>query len=406
MEDDTARALAECGTILACLLDPGTSIPEYRRRLFGKLGLTWRITDTNAKPRGWVDRCVSGTDMAAASHFRVHNESAHYDLKSITGCESRLYSDGTTAGLVCELRMDCGCKVEAPFCVLLEALGAVSGSCIGEKSQTTGSDDRITLTDGLGLVLVEDVENQATEQRFRLVSFEGSAFAYDFHAALCRFTRRGRQVDDARVRWLWPRGRALVDSGFRHGLIHMLRGYGYVNARGAGTLLLCRSHPLDYYRVMGICIDEGISNWRKVRSFVTIHAMGYSLPWSAFVAVLVGRVKGIYERAHHSAAGKRYLGKLCLRAAGVLGGWMQRIYECVSKSWVGKGLGFLGDAERIAQDICKWVYRPAVAASAAIFVLETELGAVGFSILCLSLSLLLLFFFCFLVLCCFFLFRF
>jgi len=290
-EDETGRFLVRCGTILGRLLDPGYDIGEYRRRLFDGLGPVWKPTDANARPVDWVDRCVSGTYLATASHFRVHNESAHYNMAAITKCKSRLCND-TTKRLECVMRMNCGCQVVAPFCMLFEAITAVRGSSLGARSATRDDDGRITLTDGLGLVQVEEAE-QGREQRFRLIALEGSADAHRKHALLCMSTPPGRPVDEKML--MWPKGRALVDGNFSHGLPAILRGYGYVEAGGAGNLLLTRSHPLAYYRVMGVCIDNGISDWRKVNSYVTIHAMGHPSTWPGISDILQAIVKPISE---------------------------------------------------------------------------------------------------------------
>ena len=40
----------------------------------------------------------------------------------------------------------------------------------------------------------------------------------------------------------------------------MIRKYGYVETGGSGNLLICRNYPLGQYKVIGVCIDEVISN--------------------------------------------------------------------------------------------------------------------------------------------------
>jgi hypothetical protein len=67
----------------------------------------------------------------------------------------------------------------------------------------------------------------------------------------------------------WPTGRALVREEFRHDIADMIRDYGYVETGGSGNLLICRSHPMDQYKVVGVCIDEFIAN-KKGRPTVTI----------------------------------------------------------------------------------------------------------------------------------------
>jgi hypothetical protein len=46
----------------------------------------------------------------------------------------------------------------------------------------------------------------------------------------------------------------LVREDFSHDMTDMARDYGYIET-GAGNLLICRNHPLDKYRVVGVCID-------------------------------------------------------------------------------------------------------------------------------------------------------
>ncbi|GAB1314483.1 hypothetical protein MFIFM68171_04693 [Madurella fahalii] len=289
--DETGRFLVRCGTILGHLLDPGHDIGEYRRRLFGGLGPVWKPTDANAKPIDWVDRCVSGTYLATASHFRVHNESAHYRMAAITKCQSRLYNN------------------------------------TAEKLESATSDDngRITLTDRLGLVQVEETE-KGKEHRFRLIALQGSADAYSKHAGLCRSTPLGRPVDEKTI--VWPKGRALVDGNFSHRLTAtLLRRYGFVETGGAGKLLLCRSHPLAHYRVMGICIDEAISDGRKDNTDVTIDALGHSSAWPGITDILRAMVESFFEWAQP-------VWLEGLRIAGELASKMRVVYERIRPSVV------------------------------------------------------------------------
>jgi len=124
--DETGRILVQCATILGSLMDPGYNILEFRRRMLDKLQPYWTVSDPNAKPTGWVDRCVSGTGWGDlnADLFRVHNRSMNCYLGAITGCASRLYNK-TTAGISCEVRVNCGCTLTGPFPLMFEAITAV-----------------------------------------------------------------------------------------------------------------------------------------------------------------------------------------------------------------------------------------------------------------------------------------
>lgn len=124
--DETGRILVECSTILGSLMDPGGDVVEYRRRLLSKLQPYWNISDLNAKPSGWIDRCVSGTRWANPnpSLFKVHNRSMNYRMGELTDCESRLQNENT-ASISCEVRVNCGCRIIAPFSLIFEAITAV-----------------------------------------------------------------------------------------------------------------------------------------------------------------------------------------------------------------------------------------------------------------------------------------
>lgn len=124
--DETGRILVQCATVLGTLMDPGFDITRYRRRLLQKLQPHWTVTDPNAKPTGWIDRCVSGTGWGNfnPSLFRVHNRSMNYRLGAMTGCGSRLHNE-TTAGISCEVRVECGCVITGPFSLIFEAITAV-----------------------------------------------------------------------------------------------------------------------------------------------------------------------------------------------------------------------------------------------------------------------------------------
>jgi hypothetical protein len=260
--DETGRILAQCATILGSIMDPGCDVVEYRRRLLSKLQPRWKISDPNAKPTGWIDRCVSGTDWEKPHPllFRVHNRSMNYKMGAIFACGSRLQNE-STAGISCEVRVNCGCTIVAPFSLIFEAITAVEGSSLGGASATLDDDSRIVLKDGLGLVQVGDVG-----RAFSLVATGGDV---DFHKSYsygCRSTK----VDKPVVPKLpWPTGRALVRAEFTHGITDGMRDYGYVETGGSGNLLICRNQPLGQYKIIGVCIDESIET-KKGRHTVTI----------------------------------------------------------------------------------------------------------------------------------------
>jgi hypothetical protein len=181
-------------------------------------------------------------------------------MVDITGAESRLQNE-TTAGISCEVRINCGCTIIAPFSLLFEALTAVEGSFLGDASATLDQDNRIILKDGLGLVQVGDVG-----KAFNLVAFGGDVSSYKSYVSNCRSTK----VDKAVVPKLpWPTGRALVREEFTHDATDMMRDYGYVETGGSGNLLECRNHIMGDYKIVGVCIDEYIDNKKGCRS-VTI----------------------------------------------------------------------------------------------------------------------------------------
>ena len=143
VRDETGRRLVQCATILGSIMDPGCDVIQYRRRLLGKLQPKWNISDPNAKPIGWIDRCVSGTGWENPNplHLRTHNMSMNYNMVDITGCGSRLANE-STASISCEVRVDCGCRIVAPFSLIFEAITAVNGSFLGRPlrawTKTTG----------------------------------------------------------------------------------------------------------------------------------------------------------------------------------------------------------------------------------------------------------------------------
>jgi hypothetical protein len=263
-KDETGRILVQCATVLGTIIDPGSHVVEYRRRLLGKLQPNWDISDPSAKPTGWIDRCVSGTywENPHPQYLRTHNMSMNYRMKSVIGCESRLENE-STAGISCEIRVNCGCIIVAPFSMVFEALMAVQGSFLGDTYTTLDSDGRIVLKDGLGLVQVGDVG-----RAFNLVAFGGDINAHKVYSSRCRSTKKNKPIPWPE-KLQWPRGKALVREEFTHKFTDMMRDYAYVETGGSGNLLICRNHVIDDYRIVGICIDEYIAN-KKGKHSITI----------------------------------------------------------------------------------------------------------------------------------------
>lgn len=251
VRDDTGRILVQCATILGSLMDPGHDVVEYRRKLLRKLQPNWNITDPNAKPMGWIDRCVSGTlwEKPNSQDVRVHNMSMNHNMVDITSCDSRLENE-STANISCEVRVNCGCTVVAPFSLIFQAITAVEGSFLGDTSVSLDEDNRIVLQDGMGLVQVGDVG-----RTFNLVAFGGDVHAHKSYASSCRSTKIDKPVVS---KLTWPSGRALIREEFTHDMTDMMRDYGYVETGGSGNLLICRTHVLDQYKIIGVCIDETI----------------------------------------------------------------------------------------------------------------------------------------------------
>jgi hypothetical protein len=264
VKDETGRTLIECATWLASIIDPGGSVVDYRRRLLRKLRPNWAVTDANAKPANWIDRCVSGSWLEDPDpfHIRVHNRSANYHFRDMTDFESRLENDNTKK-LSCHLVVNCGCTIVAPFAMMMEAILAVEGSSLGETAYDLDDDGRIVLQDGLGLVQVGDVG-----KGFHLVAFGGDRNAHKVYAAGCRKTKETKRVIPE-PKHPWPRGRALVRDDFKHDATDLMKDYGYVNTGGSGNLLICRNHPVDSYKIVGVCIDRHIDNEKGMRE-VTI----------------------------------------------------------------------------------------------------------------------------------------
>jgi hypothetical protein len=254
--NETGRILVQCATILGSIMDPGCDVVGYRKRLLHKLQPYWLISDASAKPTGWEDRCVSGTywERPDPLHFKVHNRSMNYKMGEIAGCGSRLQNE-STASISCEVRVNCGCIILAPFSFIFEAITAMEGSCFGGVSATLDEDSRICLKDGLGLVQAGDVGRS-----FDVVAFGGDVDSYKVHAQSCRSTTVTRPVFP---KLLWPVGRALVREGLSlasKGVKGLMKDYGYVETGGSGNLLIYRKNRLDYYKIIGVCIDEYIRN--------------------------------------------------------------------------------------------------------------------------------------------------
>jgi len=267
VKDETGRILVQCATILGSIMDPGGDVVAYRRRLLSKLGPDWTISDPNAMPVDWINRCVSGTfwENPNTKYLRTHNMSMNYRMVDITDCHSRLHNE-RTAKISCEVRVNCDCTIIAPFSLIFEAITAVEGSSLGDASQTLDEDNRIVLKDGLGLVQAGDIG-----KIFNLVAFGGDNNFYKNYSSQCRKTRSNRPVLPQAIPQLsCPKGKALVAADFNHGMINMTRDYGYVRNEGSGNLLIRRNHPLDQYRIIGVCIDESIDNKDESTTVVRI----------------------------------------------------------------------------------------------------------------------------------------
>ena len=181
-------------------------------------------------------------------------------MVDITGCETCLENESTVS-ISCEVRVNCGCTITAPFSLIFEAITAVEGSFFGDASAALDEGNRIILRDGLGLVQVGDVG-----RNFDLVTFGGDVGSHRSYSPSCRSTKVDKPVI---AKLPWPRGRALVKEKFSHDFTDMARDYGYVATGGSGNLLLCRNHRLDQYKIIGVCIDEHIPN-KSGEKMVTI----------------------------------------------------------------------------------------------------------------------------------------
>jgi hypothetical protein len=252
--DETAQKLVHCATLLGKLMDPHGDIVEYRRKLLQRLLPMWRVSDHNAKPAKWEDRCVSGTAWEDPRGVWVHNWSFSYRMIDLEGFNCQLATE-TTAEVSCRFEVNCGCTFTAPFAFNFQGLTAVDGSSLGDETVKRHRDgsNRITLQDGLGLVQVGDVN-----KTFNLVAFDGDISAYKTHAAQCRKKRLDlSKAPD------FPRGRALVSEEFSHGLMDQMRNYGYVNTGGSGNLLISRNHLADPYKIIGACIDKNFEGKKE-----------------------------------------------------------------------------------------------------------------------------------------------
>ncbi|KAH7384007.1 heterokaryon incompatibility protein-domain-containing protein [Pyrenochaeta sp. MPI-SDFR-AT-0127] len=262
VKDETGKILVQCATILGSILDPGGNVVHYKRRLLRKLRPKWYVSDHSAKPVNWEDKCVSGTfwENPDPLYIRPHNESMNFRMNDVYECGSRL-ANNSTAFITCEVRINCGCTIVAPFSFIFEALTAVEGSALGGTSAYIDQDNRIALRDGLGLVQIGDVG-----KTFNLIAFGGDVKAHKSYASLCKSTKKDKAVVP---KLPWPTGRALVKEEFTHGLADKMRNYGYVLTGGIGNLLISRNHLMDPYKILGVCIDEKIANEKGQRE-VTI----------------------------------------------------------------------------------------------------------------------------------------
>ncbi|KFA70388.1 hypothetical protein S40285_07801 [Stachybotrys chlorohalonatus IBT 40285] len=259
--DQTGRTLVWCATVLGSLIDPGCNLPDYRRKLLNRLLPVWRVTDPLAKPIGWTDRCVSGTAWENPGEIRPHNWSMNYDMVDIHHCRSRLHND-STANLACEVTVNCGCTITAPFSFIFEGISAVKGSSLGETVATLDNDGRITLHDGLGFVQVGD-----EGKTFKLVAFGGDVRAHRAHAVECRVKKKSKPLELTKP---WPSGRALVRDDFTHDMTDMMRNYGYISTEGAGNMLISRNKPVGPYKIIGVCIDQHLSEQEDGYTDVTL----------------------------------------------------------------------------------------------------------------------------------------
>ncbi|PNP45699.1 hypothetical protein TGAMA5MH_02924 [Trichoderma gamsii] len=301
--DETGGYLVQCATMLGSVFDPGNDLRIFRKTLLEKLQPYWDFTDPSARPRNWIDRCVSGTEWEDPSYeyLRHHNMSMHYRLRHITRYRSRL-ENPSTRNISCRVEVNCGCVIQAPFSFVFEGLTAVHGSPLGTISATQDGAKRIIIRDGLGLVNPGGggkkwLENSDRNNVLRLVAFGGNIDAHKWHASQCRSQKESKPLP--RPEKLWPTGRALVRDGFSHSASDgMLRDYGYAETgpdarqtqrgggddnkyqddlseeekmarKSCGNLLICRNNPMSPYRVIGVCVDGEIAS-KKGQDVITI----------------------------------------------------------------------------------------------------------------------------------------
>jgi len=249
--DETGRRLAQCATLLGCIMDPAGDLLEYKRRLLYSLKPEWTMTDITAKPFEWADRCVSGTpweNLTSPFDLASHSTSMNWRFGSITSCGSRL-AKGSTANISCVVRVNCGCTITAPFSLIFEALTSVQNSRLGTTCARVVEDDRIILSDGLGLVQMGDLG-----KTYNVMAFGGDMSFYNRWAKACR---KAESPLAPIAKPEPPRGRALIRSDFTHSMLRVLRKYGYVKT-DSGNLLIYRNHPLARYNIVGVCIDGKI----------------------------------------------------------------------------------------------------------------------------------------------------
>jgi hypothetical protein len=257
--DDTGRILIQCATLLAMVMDPGCHVVGYRQRLLKSLRPMWDVSDPYARLPGWIDRNVSGTDWQNPDPWSIkcHNRSMNYIMDDSLDCNSRFHK-GSTAKVMCEVRVNCGCTILAPFSLIFEALTAVEGSSFGKIVGFQDKDNRIILNDGLGLVQAGDVGHS-----FHLVAFSG---AVDFHPSYAKSCRKTKKHKTVQPKLPPPQSRALVRDDFDYS---MMGSFGYVETHGAGNPLIYRNHPMDKYKMIGVCINGHIEN-KKGRQDVDI----------------------------------------------------------------------------------------------------------------------------------------
>jgi hypothetical protein len=189
------------------------------------------VGDSNARPKNWVDSCVSGTGLGNPDPrlLRIHNASVNYCMPDINFVGSGLENQ-STAAISCEVRVKCGCTIVAPFSWIFVSIGVIEGTHIRDMSASVDPDDRIIMTDGIRQLQIHDVGDVLD-----LICFKGDVDSYKDQAASCRNTKSGRAVVS---KLQWPKGRALVREEFSHdGIKDRIKDYGYLHTGGSGNLL-------------------------------------------------------------------------------------------------------------------------------------------------------------------------